>query len=112
MTIAVWFSQLQPGVPPEDYENFVRSVDYPATERIPSILKYESIRLNGPAIGDELLDFQFIDLAEIADIESYREDLRSHDAVQEVHGQFERYVRSIGNFWAVPVGEGAVNTRE
>lgn len=112
MTIVLWFSQLQPGVPPDEYEDFVRTVDYPATERIPSILRYESIRLNGPATGEERLDYQFIDLAEVSDIESYRKDLASHEAVQEVHGQFERYVRSIRNFWAVPVGVGAVNTRE
>ncbi len=106
MTIVLWFSRLQPGVSAEDYEEFVRSIDYPASERIPSIRRYVSIRLKGPAAGEEQLGYDFIDLAEVTDIEAYRHDLETHPAVQEVHGQFERYVQSVGNFWAVPLSEG------
>ncbi len=106
MPLVFWFSRLQPGVSPEAYERFVREVDYPATERIPSIVRYWSIRLQGPAAGEEQLPYDFIDLAEITDIHAYRKDLEDHPAVQEVHGQFEQFVKSVGNFWAIPVGEG------
>lgn len=105
MPIVMWFSRLQPGVDAADYERFVREVDYPAAERIGSIVHYESIRISGPTIGQGELTYQFIDLAEITDIDAYRRDLAEHPAVMEVHGQFERYVQSIGNFWAVPVEE-------
>ena len=105
MTLVLWFSRLQPGVEPEEYEAFVREVDYPATKRIPSITQYRSIRIQGPAVGDAELSFDFIDMAEITDIEAYRRDLEEHPAVQEVHGQFEKFVSSIGNFWAVLVEE-------
>ena len=107
MPIVLWFSRLQPGVSPEDYEAFVRSVDYPATKRISSISHYRSIRLQGPAAGEAELAYDFIDLAEITDIADYRQDLKNHPAVREVHGQFEEYVESIGNIWAEQVGEGA-----
>ncbi len=108
MPIVLWFSRLRPGVSAEEYKDFVRSVDYPATQRISSISRYRSIRLQGPAVGEEKLPYDFIDLAEITDIEDYREDLEHHPAVHEVHGQFEKYVESLGNFWAVQIGEGAV----
>lgn len=105
MTIVMWFSRLQPGVDAADYERFVREVDYPAAEQIGSIIRYESIRIFGPATGSGELPYQFIDLAEITDIDAYRRDLAEHPAAREVHGQFERYVQSIGNFWAVPIGK-------
>lgn len=108
MPIVLWFSRLKPGVAADEYEDFVRSVDYPATKRIASISRYQSVRLQGPAVGEEELPYDFIDLAEITDIGKYREDLEHHPAVQEVHGQFESYVASIGNLWAVQVGEGAI----
>jgi hypothetical protein len=107
VTIVLWFSRLQPGVSAEDYEEFVRSIDYPASERIPSIRRYVSIRLKGPAGGEQQLGYDFIDLAEVTDIGAYRHDLETHPAVREVHGQFERYVQSVGNLWAVPLSEGA-----
>ncbi len=108
MPIVIWFSRLQPGVSAEEYEDFVRSVDYPATQRVSSISRYRSIRMQGPAMGEEKLPYDFMDLAEITDIEEYRQDLKRHPAVQEVHGQFEKYVESLGNLWAVQIGEGAI----
>jgi hypothetical protein len=101
VTLVLWFSQLQPGVTPEEYERFVRAVDYPATAKIPSIIRYYSLRVTGPATGDAELPFDFIDIAEITDIDAYRKDLEQHPAALEVHGQFERYVKSVGNFWAI-----------
>ena len=107
MPIVLWLSRLQPGVTADDYEGFVRSVDYPAVKRIASIVRYRSIRLHGPAMGEGELPYDFIDLAEITDIDAYRNDLEHHPAVQEVHGQSGRYVETVSNFWAVQVGEGA-----
>lgn len=107
MQRVLWFSRLQGDVRAEDYARFVREVDYPATERIPSILHYESIRVHGPAVGKEKLPYHFVDVADITDIAAYRKDLESHPAVQEVHGQFEKYVQSIGNLWGVLVDPGA-----
>lgn len=101
MTIVFWFSRLQPGVWAADYEHFVRAVDYPATEKIPSIIHYYSLRVVGPAMGDAELPFDFIDIAVITDIDAYRKDLEQHPAALEVHGQFEQYVKSVGNFWVV-----------
>ena len=103
MPIVLWFSRLQPGVQAEQYAEFVRRVDYPASKRVPSILRYQSIRVVGPAMGDEQLPYQFVDMAQISDVQAYRKDLQEHPAVQEVHWQFERYVQSIGNFWALPI---------
>ena len=103
----LWFSRLQPRVEPGAYEQFVREVDYPASKRIPSLIGYHSLSVQGAAMGGEKLPYQFIDIADITGIEDYRADLESHPAVQEVHGQFEKYVQSIANLWGVMVEPGA-----
>ncbi len=103
MPLVFWLSRLQPGVEPAEYERFLREVDYPAARRVPSIIRYQSIRLQGPAVGNEPLPFDFIDLAEVTDIEAYRHDLQHHPAVHEVHGASGKYVQTVGNVWGVVV---------
>jgi len=110
MRKVLWFSRLQPGVEPESYERFVREVDYPASKRIPSLVGYHSLRLKGPATGSEELPYQFIDIADIRNIDEYRADFESHPAVEEVHGQSDNYVQSIANLWGVLVEPGAGDT--
>jgi hypothetical protein len=110
MEKVLWFSRLQPGVEPESYEQFVRQVDYPATERISSIIEYHSLKLKGPAMGDEILPYQFIDIADITGIEEYRADLESHPAVEEVHGHSDKYVQTLANLLGVLVEPGAGNS--
>jgi hypothetical protein len=103
MQLVLWFAKLQPGITPGQYEDFVRAVDYPACLRVPSIVWYQSMRLEGPAMGDGSLPYDFLDMAEITEVEAYRHDLESHPAVEEVHGQSGRYVLSIGNLWGTPI---------
>jgi len=103
MPRVLWFTKLQPGVMPGAYEEFVRAVDYPASGRVPSIVWYQSVRLEGPAMGEGSLPYDFLDMAEITEVEAYRQDLESHPAVKEVHGQFGRYVLSMGNLWGTPI---------
>ena len=103
MPRVLWFAKLLPGIAPGQYEDFVRAVDYPACLRVPSILWYQSVRLEGPAMGEGSLPYDFLDMTEITDIEAYRRDLGGHPAVEEVHGQSGRYVQSIGNLWGTPI---------
>jgi hypothetical protein len=93
----LWFSRLQPGVTPQDYERFVREVDYPAVARIPSIIRYYSIRVYAPAMNGNELPYQFVDIAEITDLESYRKDIAEHPAAHEVHSQSGKYVQTVGS---------------
>lgn len=103
MPLVLWFAKLQPGVTPGEYEDFVRKVDYPACVRVPSIVRYQSVRLEGPAMGGGSLPYDFLDMAEITNVEAYRRDLENHPAVEEVHGQSGRYVLSVGNLWGTPI---------
>lgn len=102
-TTVFWFSRLKPGVKPEDYERFLTQVDYPAAKRVPSIVRYRSLKVMGNAIGQGDRPFDFIDIAEITDIEAYRSDLETHPAVEEIHRQSIGFVETVGNYWTVEV---------
>ncbi|MFA9402346.1 MAG: hypothetical protein ACERKX_12900 [Anaerolineales bacterium] len=87
MPTVYWFVRLKPGVQPEEYIRFVQEVDYAAVKSIPSIVNYRSNRVLGSVTGKEPLDFDFIDIAEITNLDSYLKDLKEHPAVEEVHSR-------------------------
>lgn len=92
----LWFTRLKPGVSADSYKQFVQEVDYPAAEQIPSISRYTSIQVQGPATGDGELTYDFVDIAEVEDVDAYRRDLETHAAALAVHGQSGKYVEVVG----------------
>ena len=87
MTTVYWMVRLKPGVTAEDYQAFVRRVDYPAVRRIASIRSYRSTRVVGTIPAGSPAPFDFIDVVEVDDLEAYLRDLEHHPAVEEVHSQ-------------------------
>ena len=87
MITVYWLVRLRPGVTPEAYEAFVRSVDYPAVKRIASIRQYRSNRVVGSPLGQAPLPYDFVDVVEVADLPAYLDDLQHHPAVEEVHSR-------------------------
>lgn len=85
MPTVYWFVRLKPGVKPEEYIKLVQDVDYPAVKSIPSIVNYRSNHVVGSISEDETLNFDFIDIVEITNLDSYRRDLEEHPAVEEIH---------------------------
>jgi hypothetical protein len=100
-----WFSKLQPGVEGKDYEEWVRRVDYVAAREIASLISYRVHRINGPCVGDAELPYDYIEVAEITNIDDYRRDLAEHPAALRVHAEFGKYVWTVNNFWGDLVEE-------
>jgi hypothetical protein len=92
----LWFTRLRPGVSADRYKRFVQEVDYPAVARIPSISRYTSVHVQGPATGNGELSYDFVDIAEVEDVDAYRRDLEEHPAALEVHGRSGEYVEVVG----------------
>ena len=92
----LWFTRLKPGVSADSYKQFVQEVDYPAASQIPSISRYTSIQVQGPATGEGELAYDFVDIAEVEDVDAYRNDLESPPAALAVHGQSSQYVEVVG----------------
>ena len=103
MTTVYWLVRLRPGVTPEAYQAFVRSVDYPAVARIASIRSYRSTRVTGTLPAEHRVPFDFIDVVEVDDLQAYLHDLENHPAVAEVHSQSPNLVEVLHCVIAEPV---------
>ncbi|HVO41318.1 MAG TPA: hypothetical protein VMT34_01785 [Aggregatilineales bacterium] len=102
MPTVFWFSLLQPGVDAEDYERWVREVDYVAARSIPSIVSYRVYRISGPYVGDGA-PYDYVEVVEITGIEDYRRDIEQHPAAKAITAKIGHYVTSAGNAWGVPL---------
>jgi hypothetical protein len=98
-----WFSNLQPGVTAEDYERWVREVDYVLAKEIPSIISYRVYHINGVCIGDDPALYDYVEMVEITDIDVYRHEIRNHPAAEKIVAEIRDYVESVGNAWGVEV---------
>jgi hypothetical protein len=103
MTVVYWLVRLKPGVTAEEYEAFVRRVDYPAVKRIASIRSYRSTHAVGTIPAGSAPPFDFIDVTEVDDLQAYLRDLESHPAVLEVHSQSPEMVEVVHCVVAEPV---------
>ena len=105
MTTVYWLVRLRPGVSAEDYETFVRAVDYPAVKRIASIRNYRSNRVVASPWEQAQPPFDFVDVVEVVDLEAYLRDLKEHPAVEEVHSQSAALVDVVHCLIGEPVPE-------
>jgi hypothetical protein len=104
MPVVFWFSRLCPGMDAAEYEQWVRDVDYRLAREIPSICSYRVHRVEGPCLGDSA-PYDYVEVAEITDIDAYRRDIAQHPAAQRIVAEIGRYVDSVGNAWGVPLTE-------
>ena len=74
MTRVFFFNTLRDGVDGEDYERWLRDVDYPKARSIPSVVSYEVVRIDGP-LRDAGVDYDYLEVVEVTDLESYKADL-------------------------------------
>lgn len=77
MKTVFFLNKLHSGISPQDYEQWVRSVDYPTAASIPSIQEYRVWRIEGMLEGDESAPYQYIERAVITDLDAYRDDLKA-----------------------------------
>lgn len=86
-----FLNTLKPGVDPKDYEEWVRTVDYPIARAQSAILSYVVTRLEGHLSGDGELPCQYLEVLEITDLNEYR-------AVGETSADFRRLMAEFGDY--------------
>ena len=91
MTMVFFFNRLSEGVEGADYERWVREVDYPKARSIPSVRSYEVIRVDGP-LRDSGVDYDYIEVVEIEDLDHYRSDLAALPGREEFVTELRSYV--------------------
>ena len=90
-----FLTTLKEGKSPEEYERFIREVDYPLTARLLPVSHYEVARVEGRVVGDGAALYQYIDVIDVEDIDRYREALASPTAeLRNLLDQVESWIAS------------------
>ena len=67
-----FLNTLHEGVKGEDYEQWLRDVDYPFARALPTIIRYETTRIDGNLFGSEgEPPCQYLEVIDITNIEDY-----------------------------------------
>ena len=80
--------KLKPGISPADFENWVRSTDYPAMRGLQRVNSFTTYRATGRLIGEGPLSMDYIEVFEIPDFAGFVEEDLSGTTVQSIMGQF------------------------
>lgn len=90
-----FLNTLRPGVAAKDYEQWVRTVDYPIARSQSAIQSYVVTRLEGHLSGaNEPLPCQYLEVLEITNIEEYRAIPDTSADFQRLMKEFSEYVES------------------
>jgi len=89
-----FLNKLREGVDPADYERFVREVDYPFAQRLPTIRSYLVTRLEGLWEGGDA-PYDYLEVVEITELEAYRKSL-DPEASAEVKQFFDQWSSFVG----------------
>jgi uncharacterized protein (TIGR02118 family) len=94
MTYRVFFlNRLHGGVATADYENWVRSTDYPVARRHPAVRRYDVTRLEASLDGKNAPSFDYLEVLEVTSLEEYREALATPE-FKQLLGEWSKYVAS------------------
>jgi REDY-like protein HapK len=75
MNVVFFLNRLHPHVDRKEYEEWVRSVDYPTAQTLPSIIEYKVARIEGLLDTADSPPYEYIERVLIRDLDSYRRDL-------------------------------------
>lgn len=90
MPVRFLISTLKPGVTPDEYEQWVREVDYPFVGSKPNYLTYDVHRISIPAPG-AAASWQYIERMEVASLDQHDADLDSPEGRkmrEQLYGRF------------------------
>lgn len=105
MPVRYVITTLKPGVPPEDYERWLREYDYRVAKTLPSIISYRTHRIEGPITGVADAGWNYIERIVVRDVEQYRKDLSSPAGQELIRQLYENYLDRSRNifFWSEPI---------
>ena len=67
-----FLNKLRDGVDPQEYESWIRQVDYPIARAQGAITAYTVTRIEGTLGGEGESPYDYLEVIEITDLESYR----------------------------------------
>lgn len=95
MTQRVFFlNTLHEDVTPDEYESWVRQVDYPLARGLAEINSYVVTRVDGKLGDDDPKPFQYLEVLEVTNVDEYRNMMESSAEFKGLMDEFSKYVAS------------------
>ncbi|WP_373490603.1 hypothetical protein [Parasphingorhabdus sp.] len=83
---------LKPGVDTEQFEEWVRTTDYPGMRGLSRVLSFSTYRIERLLIGNGDLPANYVEIFQIKDFESFVTEDMPGDIVESIMGEFMSYV--------------------
>ena len=80
--------KLKPGVSPADFENWVRTTDYPAMRGLKRVRSFTTYRATGLLMGEGSPLMDYMEVFEIPDFAGFMQEDMASPTVQNIMGQF------------------------
>jgi uncharacterized protein (TIGR02118 family) len=105
MASRVFFlATLRAGKDPDEYDRFLREVDYPLTTSLLPVTSYRATRIEGRVLSGGTPTYQYIDVIDVEDIEEYRAALRNPTAqVQRLLEQVDAWIADATDLYGTQV---------
>ena len=87
-----FLNTLREGVEHEDYERWVREVDYPLARSLPTIRSYIVTRLDGHLQEEGKPPYDYLEVIDITDLDEYRASLAGGPEIEEFFKQWSSFV--------------------
>jgi hypothetical protein len=89
-----FLNTLRTDADPNEYEGWIRRVDYPVARRQPAIESYVVTRLDGLLEGDGSPPYQYLEVIEVTSVEEYRAGLTGNEEMGSLLREWSTYVES------------------
>jgi uncharacterized protein (TIGR02118 family) len=90
-TRVFFLTHLREGVDPDEYERFLREIDYPRTLELLPVSYYRATRIEGRAISEGDSPYAYIEVLDIDDFDAYKAAFAEPE-VAELAAQVFSYV--------------------
>jgi hypothetical protein len=95
--VVFFLNRLREGMSTEQYEQWVRDVDYPTARALKTISSYVVHRCDATFEGEKP-PYDYIERVEVTDLEAYRQELQSGEGME---GFFEQWSAHVGESIAI-----------
>lgn len=89
-----FLNTLREGTDQNEYEEWIRRVDYPVARRQPAIESYVVTRLDGLVAGEGSPPYQYLEVIEVTSVDEYRAGLSGNDEMESLLREWSGYVES------------------
>jgi hypothetical protein len=86
-----FLNRLREGVDPDEYEDWIRRVDYPVARAQGAITSYTVTRVEGTLSGEGESPYHYLEVIEITDLDAYRA-LGSLPEFEQLLQEWSQYV--------------------